>query len=159
MLPLQIIPLTKAHALDIFQWRYPIPYDFYDPPDSVDPDLFLDPGVCFHSILDSDSAFVGFCSFGLDGQVSGGDYSVPGLDIGLGMKPSLTGQGYGHEFFSAILNFAIKSYQCDLIRLTVADFNLRAMILYKKFGFKEQQNFVNPNNTMAYTILTLDIEP
>jgi ribosomal-protein-alanine N-acetyltransferase len=157
VLQLQIVPLTKVHALDIFRWRYPVPYDFYDPPDSVDPALFLDPDVQFHSLLDSNLAFIGFCSFGPDGQVSGGDYSVPALDIGLGMKPSLTGQGHGDAFFKVILNFAIKSYECDLIRLTVADFNQRAMILYKKVGFKERQNFINPNNAMPYTVLTLNI--
>ncbi|MFT7686266.1 MAG: ribosomal-protein-alanine N-acetyltransferase [Candidatus Azotimanducaceae bacterium] len=158
MLRFQIVPLTKEHALDIFGWRYPAPYDFYDPPNSNDPEPLLDPIFQFHSVLDENTDFLGFCSFGIDGQVLGGDYSMPAIDIGLGMKPAETGQGLGYSFFGAILNFAVRNYHFGMIRLTVADFNERAISLYKKFGFEEQQRFVNRYSRVSYTILILRIE-
>ena len=52
---------------------------------------------------------VGYCCYGLDAQVPGGEYliNMPAvLDIGVGMKPNLTGAGRGHDFVSAILEYA-----------------------------------------------------
>ena len=154
----QIVSLSKVHALEIFRWRYPLPYDFYNPPESNNPELLLDTTFQFHAIVDDNNQFLGFCSFGIDGQVSGGNYSMPAIDIGLGMKPSLTGQGFGSSFFKAILDFAINNYEAEIVRLSVANFNQRALSLYKNFGFQAQQTFNNPNNDVDYTILTLKIK-
>ena len=152
-----IVPIKEEHAKDILTWRYPIPYDFYNPPQDDHGEFyvkqFLRPEFAFHSILDVAGDFVGFCSFGIDGQIIGGDYSLDALDIGLGMKPDFTGQGYGGRFFKAIEDFSMQGYHPQSIRLTVAIFNDRAMHLYKSFGYHKLSGFVDPKNSVDYVIL------
>ncbi len=153
-----LVLLTEQHAREILTWRYPAPYDFYNPPDSQPPDdyirEFINPVYQFHAVLDSNQALIGFSSFGIDGQVPGGCYDTEALDIGLGMKPVLTGNGLGRAFFASILDYSIKSYQPECVRLTVANFNHRAFRLYKNFGFMLQSEFQDPTSNVSYTVLT-----
>lgn len=152
-----IIPLEECHAWEILSWKYPTPYDFYNAP--VDDygahyvRQFMRPDLQFHAVLDEHETLVGFCSFGLDGQVAGGNYEESALDIGLGMKPALTGQGRGQGFFEAILQHGLSLSQLEKIRLTVADFNRRALTLYQKFGFEQKECFLDDLTQVPYTIL------
>ena len=152
-----LIPLEEEHALDILTWRYPAPYDFYDPPsDRPAEDYvreFIKPEYQFHAVLNSQNEFSGFCSYGLDGQVVGGNYQEEALDIGLGMKPELTGNGQGYHFFRSILYFAQANFEFNRFRLTVADFNQRAIRLYTNFGFTRHDEFTDSVLNNPYTIL------
>jgi len=156
----RIEPLQEVHAWDILTWRYPVPYDFYNPPEDDRGQIyvreFTKPELQFHAILNSAQQLVGFCSYGIDGQVPGGDYSKSALDIGLGMKPEFTGQGLGKGFFSAILDFARQTMSPGQIRLTVANFNKRAFRLYASFGFVSESQFTDRRNQVKYTILLAD---
>ncbi len=149
--------LNAAQAREILSWRYAAPYDFYNPPSDADEASlvieFLRDDLGFHAVMGLRGEFIGFCSFGLDGQVPGGDYREPALDIGLGMRPDLTGQGLGEQFFGAILDFAMSTRPADCYRLTVADFNERALRLYRKFGFEDSDAFFDSRTGAAYTIL------
>ncbi|MDG1204753.1 MAG: GNAT family N-acetyltransferase [Pseudomonadales bacterium] len=149
--------INEERAREILTWRYPIPYDFYDPPqdgrNTFYVEQFLRPEFAFHSILDRKDAFIGFCSYGRDGQVAGGDYSLQALDIGLGMKPNYTGHGNGAEFFETIERFAIQTFEPTSVRLTVAKFNRRAMHLYRSFGYDDLSYFVDAKNDIDYVIL------
>ncbi|XOV88490.1 MAG: GNAT family N-acetyltransferase [Pseudomonadota bacterium] len=154
---LRVESLTEAQARDILTWRYPPPYDFYDPPGDDQGEryvrAFLDPVLAFHGVMDEAGEFLGFCSFGLDGQVPGGDYTLPALDIGLGMKPQFTGQGIGPYFFAAILAFASGIPGTATYRLSVARFNKRALRLYGQFGFLNAGEFVDTRFGIPYCIL------
>lgn len=150
-------PLKEDHARAILKWRYPSPYDFYDPPSN---DLteeyvqqFLRPELGFHAVIAVGGQFVGFCSYGIDGQVQGGQYHDAALDIGLGMKPELTGQGLGSTFLFAVLSFALEHLDPPAFRLTVANFNARAIRLYQQFGFKKASEFDNKQQGTRYSIL------
>ena len=149
--------LEESHALQILGWKYPPPYDFYNPPNDRPAAEYvkelLNPEFQFHAVLDEDREFVGFCSFGSDGQVSGGHYQGQALDMGVGMKPELTGQGFGYPFFDAILQHAIKRYEPEWIRVTVANFNGRALNLYRKFGFTLLDQFKDDGLGFRYSIL------
>ena len=154
-------PLEEWHARDILNWRYPKPYDFYDPPDDGHQDhyvaQFLNPAYQFHAVLDVRDRLIGFCSFGIDGQVPGGHYDTGALDIGLGMKPEFTGQGNGTAFFAAVLRFAELNLNAARIRLTVAQFNQRAMTLYQKFGFIFEDEFLGTLSDVQYHVLVRDV--
>jgi len=92
-------------------------------------------------------------------RLKGYDQRVLGqsaLDIGLGMKPVFTGQGYGRRFFAAILEFADRTLSPERFRLTVANFNERALRLYRDFGFETSDEFVEARTHVAYTILVRD---
>lgn len=149
--------LKEEHARQILGWRYTSPYDFYNPPsDRPAEDYvqeFINPEYQFHAILDEDDNFIGFCSFGIDGQVPGGNYEEDALDIGVGMKPELTGRGLGRQFFDVILQYAITTFDPAWTRLTVANFNKRALNLYKNFGFTLLDEFEGDELNVRYTIL------
>jgi RimJ/RimL family protein N-acetyltransferase len=60
----------------------------------------------------------------------------PNLDYGLGLRPDLTGQGLGLEFFLAGLGFAHERYRPEQVFLHVAAFNERARRVYERAGFR-----------------------
>jgi len=148
-------------------WRYEPPYEIYSlthPPSPAEVAYLLEPAYAYHQILDYsldeglDLALrmAGFCSFGEDGQVPGGDYSADGLDIGMGVRPDLTGQGYGHLFVDAVCGFALQQFEPAMLRVTVAEFNTRALRVWQKKGFREVQRFGRSSDGMRYVILCLN---
>ena len=139
---LQLTPLSEADARSILEWRYDPPYDWYNPPPLSDKAVanLIDPQWQFHSIKAANK-LIAYASFGNDGRVTGGDYSDPAMDIGLGLAPTLTGRGLGAIVLQAILEFAQTSFQNPAARLTVARFNQRAIRLYERAGFKPTQEF------------------
>lgn len=153
----RITPLEEHQARDILSWEYPSPYDFYNP--SVDAHYehyvkqFLDPALNFHAVIDDSGTMIGFCSFGSDGQVIGGDYGDDALDIGVGMRPESTGKGKGAAFFGAILGFSLESLSPEFFRLTVAKFNRRALKLYGNFDFRIESEFFEHSTDVPYLIL------
>lgn len=63
------------------------------------------------------------------------------IDIGIGMRPDLTGKGLGSSFLTTILMEIEVLFPSTPIRLTVASFNQRAIHLYEKLGFRIQHHF------------------
>jgi RimJ/RimL family protein N-acetyltransferase len=113
---------ASADALELMTaWRYPPPYDFYD----GDADPVLNPER-FYEARDDAGVLVGFYYF---------EPNPPDLDYGLGLRPDLTGQGLGLEFFRAGLAFARERYQPQRVYLHVAEFNERARRVYERAGF------------------------
>jgi ribosomal-protein-alanine N-acetyltransferase len=153
---LSIQSLTEDEASGILSWRYPAPFDYYDPPGAGGEELIselLDPLNGFFGIRDAQRGFVGFCSFGRDGQVLGGKYDGHALDIGLGMKPDLISQGNGTAFFHAIVLFATQTLAANSLRLTVADFNTRAIRIYERLGFEVMEQFHEPVYGVSHSIM------
>ena len=135
--------MDKAIALEILRWTYEEPYDFYNNEATEESINELLDG--FYEAVYGDGTLVGFLCAGAAAQVpkgiAEGAYPEGFIDIGLGMNPELTGQGNGQQFFSYAAS-AIQSEHPGLrLRLTVAEFNARAIHLYKKFGFMEAHKF------------------
>jgi len=139
--------MNDAEAYEISGWRYPPPYDFYDPAgDEEDLAELLDPGKRrdhhYYSAF-SDDDLVGFLCFGAGARVPGLPYEDDGsLDIGLGLSPDLTGRGLGLAFLGAGLGFARARFAPDRFRLSVATFNERAIKVYERAGFRPVGTFV-----------------
>lgn len=96
-MPLSIQPLNEANARACVMWRYKAPLDFYNlncTEIEQNVQYFLDSINHFYGIFE-EQELVGFCSFGEDGQVNGGDYNLLALDIGMGIRPDLIGKGRG----------------------------------------------------------------
>jgi ribosomal-protein-alanine N-acetyltransferase len=57
------------------------------------------------------------------------------LEIGLGLRPDLTGRGLGGSFLAAGLAFAREQFSPEGFVLAVATFNVRAIKVYERAGF------------------------
>ncbi|MEZ0481570.1 GNAT family N-acetyltransferase [Planococcus sp. SSTMD024] len=146
--------MTQEQAEDIAaSWRYQGEYSFYDMnADPEDLEEFLDPEKRADSyfMVFQDNEAVGFYSFGQTGQET--------VDIGLGMKPELTGKGSGAAFLKAGLQFAKSNYHPQKITLSVAAFNKRAISVYEKLGFREVESFVQPTNGGHFDFVKMELD-
>lgn len=152
MWQLEFLPLTAEQIAEILTWRYEPPYDLYnmghgteDPIELVEAlEYFTDPTYHFRGMVRQPEAqLAAFCSFGPDGQVGGGNYSVPGVDIGMGVHPQFTGRGLGGMFAAAAIDYAQKRFAPPQLRVTIAEFNRRAQKVWERHGFVPVQRFVS----------------
>ncbi len=95
----------------------------------------------------------GYCSFGSDGQVPGGDYSAEALDLGMGIRPDLVGQGCGKQYARAVVRYGANQYKAKQLRVTIAEFNKRAQRVWEQLGFKEVEKFVKIGSGEEFTIM------
>jgi len=123
----------QADAEEIATWRYSGEYAFYDSDaDPGDVAELLDAdrraGMYF-SARDKHRALVGFFQF--KRTESGA------VEIGLGLRPELTGRGLGRRFVEEGLEFASQRFGAATFMLAVAAFNTRAIRVYERCGFGE----------------------
>jgi RimJ/RimL family protein N-acetyltransferase len=150
MARVQIVPMTMVHAADIATWRYAVPYDCYDMTDS-DPAFMANPASGFFALVD-ETGLIGFRSFGVDGQVPGGEYDNSALDTGGGLRPELTGQGRGREAIRTGLEFGRKTFRPQAFRVTIATFNVRAQRVIAALGFRQTGTFPVSTDGRGYGI-------
>jgi RimJ/RimL family protein N-acetyltransferase len=157
VLNLKFTPIDEASALEILSWRYEAPYDIYNLTETKDALAYaLNPKNCFYVLKDDSEGVIGFCSFGLDGQVPGGDYTPDALDIGMGIRPDLTGRGHGQRFVSQVLDFARCEFNPDRFRVTIAAFNQRAQRVWSKVGFHPIGRFTHEASGREFIVLVLN---
>lgn len=166
MMTLLFQPVNRDHVDAILRWEYEPPYRIYNMGAGIETQAeldeavayFLNPEYAFQAILAAESMeLVAFCSFGLDGQVPGGDYRQTALDIGLGVRPDLTGRGLGTEFVGAVIDFALDTYHPPQLRVTIAEFNGRARRVWQKHGFQKQQTFEHRSTGMRFQVMSLAV--
>lgn len=139
-------PMSDEQARAVVAWRYEAPYDFYDvanDPEGLE-ELLGPPErrEGYYAVL-SDDELVGFFCYGPGGRLQGFDYPDDGsVDVGLGLRPDLTGRGRGLGFVWAGLEFGRRSFSPAGFRLFVATFNERAIRVYERAGFRRLEVFV-----------------
>jgi [ribosomal protein S18]-alanine N-acetyltransferase len=145
-------PMDDADAREVAGWRYDPPYDFYD--STADPDdlaELFDPERrkdVYFSVLDEER-LVGFFQFeSADGVV----------DVGLGLRPGLTGRGLGAGFLEAGLEFAGTRFAPERFTLSVATFNGRAVRVYERAGFRRGEVYLHETNGGEYEFLRMERE-
>lgn len=122
-------PLRVREALTVAQWHYPAPYEMYDLAripllTSVMIHHLQAPfgRMGFYGVHASTEALVGVFSFQVVQRT---------VELGLGLRPDLTGQHHGLGFVQAGMEFARAKYAPHQFRLDVAVFNQRAIrVLY-----------------------------
>ena len=153
-------PADDKSAREFVQWKYEPPYDIYNcPSEQVDEFIQynIDPENNVFAIYGQDDGLIGYCSYGQDAQVPGGDYSEEALDIGLMIKPELTGQGLGAAFSGEVIRNGIAKFSPKKLRVTIAAFNKRAMRTWNKNGFEQVQMFKRSRDGMEFVIMTRKI--
>ena len=129
--------MTAADADAIAAWRYPGEYSFYnadaDPEDLAE---LLNPAEWGHRYFavgeTGQGELVGLLVVKLTG---------PAAEIGLGLRPDLTGHGLGEPFVRVCLRFATSALGAQRYTLAVAAFNRRAITVYERAGFQETERF------------------
>lgn len=129
-----IMPLPQDLALEIAnQWRYQAPLDAYTI--SANPDTYAEMvspearGDRFFAVI-RNAALMGYFCMDQDGEV---------VELRLGMKPSLTGQGNGRAFYQTIEDYLVEHVQPASIKLTVASSHQVAQKLFHALGFAERE--------------------
>jgi ribosomal-protein-alanine N-acetyltransferase len=123
--------LSQDEAEAIAGWRYSEPYSFYNWTADVD-DLgeLLDPslrGEAYWAVKDDAGELVGNFSLKPKDERT--------IELGLGLRPDLTGRGLGGSFLAAGLDFAREQFAPETFVLSVATFNERAIKVYERAGF------------------------
>ncbi|MFZ0547518.1 MAG: GNAT family N-acetyltransferase [Candidatus Promineifilaceae bacterium] len=147
-------PITEKQIKEYITWRWEPPYDIYteDPANTAEIiDYYLDPQFQTHAITDQKGSLVGLCSFGPDGRVPGGRYLHDALDIGLAIRPDLTGKGKGHTYIQAVVAYAQQQHP-PALRVTIAEFNRRAQRVWQKNGFVQVERFARQSDGMLFLV-------
>ncbi len=144
--------MNEQDARAIAEWHYDGPYAFYDwDRDADDLAELLNPPSWeekYYAVLDGQSELAGFFGFTKEGET---------VEIGLGLRPDLTGKGkgVGLEFVEAGLEFAKSKYAVSAFRLRVATFNQRAIRVYEQAGFRPLRVFMHETNGGKYEFLEM----
>lgn len=153
-------PMNEVNAQAVVNWRYNAPYDIYNyNPGEAEKDItyLIDPQNTFYSILTEQGQLIGYCSFGMDGQVPGGDYREEALDIGMGIRPDLTGQGNGRCYTEQVLDFARGQFAPRKFRVTIATFNERAQRVWQMLNFRIKQSFQREQDGETFIIMIREV--
>lgn len=146
--------MSQKEAVEIADyWKYPSPYDFYDmTADLEDYEEIIDPvsrGNHYYSVLENQK-LIGF--FGIFPKES----RKKEIELGLGLKPELTGNGLGKNFVTMILQYIKEEHSYVKIWLSVADFNQRAIKLYERVGFNYIGEKVQETNGGEYNFIVMN---
>ena len=142
--------MSEGDARTIAGWHYQEPYTFYDMDQDAD-DLaeLLDPRSwteTYYAVVDEPGELVGFFAFKRDGDI---------VDLGLGLRPDLTGRGIGLPFLLAGLDFARAAFSPTTFRLAVATFNTRAIRVYERAGFERGKVYMHHTNGGEYEFMDM----
>jgi RimJ/RimL family protein N-acetyltransferase len=159
---LRFTPITAAEAREVLTWRYPGLPTLYNPdPQELEDDIevLLTPAYNYYAARAEDGLLFGFCCYGADAQVPGGDYGLRNaVDVGLGMNPALTGRGLSHGFLAAILAWGRQCFDPDYYRATVAAINVRSQGMFSRAGFLVTQRFRPPDNDLHEFLIMVRAE-
>ncbi|MBP2242301.1 ribosomal-protein-alanine N-acetyltransferase [Cytobacillus eiseniae] len=144
--------LTQKQAEIIaYNWHYDGEYSFYNmEADQEDLEEFLNPvkrGNTTFAVTTENELIAFFSTYKVAEKT---------FDIGLGMRPDLTGNGKGIAFLKACINFIQSEYIPEKITLSVATFNQRAIKLYINVGFKVVETFMQDTNGSTFEFLKME---
>jgi RimJ/RimL family protein N-acetyltransferase len=137
--------MDSKSSKEISSWQYEGLYSIYSMDGSEECIGELNSGS-YYAVKDEDGELMGYYCFGEAAQVPAGNahgayVDKSFVDIGLGMKPELCGNGRGYDFITKEKQFAKALFPDKNLRLTVADFNERAIKVYEKAGFEKVMAF------------------
>lgn len=140
--PLRFAALDEASARKITRWRYGGRYSIYDGSEDELSALLAPEHRYFGAWHGGE--LVGYCCFGPDARVPGGDYrrgEPEVLDVGGGLRPDLAGKHLGELLARQVLRFAVELLRPSVLRVTVLRANVRACALCRRLGFREVHRF------------------
>lgn len=150
-------PMRLRDALAAVRWRYPGAYAFYDPGLSpifvwlIEQPLRLFGLTVYYGVWNERGELTGIFSFAQRAE---------DIEIGVALRPDLTGQGrgIGLAFVEAGLAFARRRLAPKRFTLDVATFNTRAMRVYERAGFRPTRTIVRRTRGRSVEYLEMERE-
>jgi len=122
----------ERYGREVASWHYEPPYDFYDLASDPDDEAAMhDQARASHYravLADGDGRLDAFWYF---------DWPDGAVEVGIGLRPDLTGRRQGEAFLASQLAYAARNWHPATFRLFVAVWNERAIRLYARLGFRE----------------------
>ena len=147
---MKVKPMLQVEAEIIANWKYSGIYSFYDmTADEEDYQEFI------NEETRGEHAFSVYERGKLIGFYSLTSVESETVDLGLGLRPDMTGQGIGGSFLQKALDYAELHYGARSFTLSVATFNERAIRVYKNAGFKVIHTFMQPTNGSEYEFVKM----
>ena len=144
----KILEMDKFSAKQISNWQYTGIYALYSFDGSDDCKDELMNGD-YYTVYDQVDNLVAYLCYGSSAQVpmakALGLYQDEHIDIGIGLSPEMCGKGIGKAILTEGITFAKEKFCLTSIRLTVAEFNTRAIKLYQSLGFVKVSSFARIN--------------
>jgi [ribosomal protein S18]-alanine N-acetyltransferase len=144
--------MTQAEAEEVAAWHYPGEYAFYDAdsgPEALaellDPERRRDE---YFAARGRDGSLEGFVQLETAGD---------GVEIGLGLRPDLTGRGLGLAFTALAIELA-EHRAAGRIVLVVAAFNARAIRVYERAGFVETGRHIRHIGGRDWEFVDMELE-
>jgi len=148
---LQIRDLMADDLADIATWTYDGPWSVYDSHGA------LDPSLGYWAVVDTDDGRLwGFACLGEDARVPGLVEADGVLDVGVGTRPDLVGQGRGAEFAGVVLDLA-ETRGALRLRAVVQDWNERSLRPLAGLGFA--RTCTHPVGPVTYAVLERPVRP
>ena len=147
--------LTADDVNEIVGWQYAPPYEMYNPSETLH-EVFLNPVYQYYAVRDSSGRLMGYCCYGPEGRVLGGDYpehGKPTLDVGVAMTPELVGRGLGGKFVGTVLTYGELKFQHEQFRVTIAEFNVRSLKTFVNQRFEPVNKFTRTTDALAFVQL------
>lgn len=146
------VSMNEKYANEIaYRWKYEGVYTFYDmTADKEDLEEFLDSSQWKYkfAVLNEFKELIGSYSYYFENDI---------MWIGFGLKPELTGKGYGFDFVMSGISFGVKhfKYNKDYLILAVAKFNERAIRVYQRLGFEKIEEYIQETNGGKYEFIKI----
>lgn len=151
---LKFIKMNNKYANEVLNWHYNGKYSFYDIEfDKEDLEEFFkkiknNNWGNKYIALDEDEKLVGIFNYGFGDNV---------MEIGLGLRPDLTGKGIGESYIKAGIEFGKNKFKYigKTVKLAVVAFNIRAIKVYERIGFKEVNRYMQKINDKEYEFINM----
>lgn len=147
---IEILSQINAEAI-ANTWHYKGIYSFYDMVE--DPEDFEEiisaslRGNRYFQVVNDDELLGYFCIEPISSEKA---------EIGLGLKPDLTGQGLGLSFLLLIESFILKQQKYKTFVLSVVSFNERAIKVYLKAGYLKVGTEIVTSNNSKYEFIIME---
>jgi RimJ/RimL family protein N-acetyltransferase len=143
-------PATHADAEKIAGWRYPIPYHIYNWNGHTEG---FRREADNYRVAKSNGVATAFLCWGTEAQVKGFAYDDSCVDIGWGLRPDLTGGGFGKQLIADAVRSVTASVQPKRLRATIAQFNARCQRAAEHQGFSQMDTFTRPTDKLAFVVM------
>lgn len=153
----KFINMNEKYACIIQKWEYEGEYAIYNYANS---ESLFEPANWdnIYAVLDENNDLVGEVTFySKTSDEVENSFEASNMFYGQGMRPDLTGKGYGPELITQALKFGINkyNYKRKCIFLDVLFFNKRAIKAYEKCGFRFDKRYSQEYDGVKYDFIRM----